>query len=550
MLTFHVRASDCGGTWYPTRRGLACGGSWIEPFAHPALETILATAGDRLLCFVREKSARTTGPERAFGVPVDALTAVDGATFERLARDLRRWPLQWHSLLVTGAAREPAASAPREPGALVALESGHWGTAPVFFVADPGVLRGDWDAARLLPRLSAASLNPARAARYLAEYANPYARDTLFHRLQLLTERACARWDGDALAITYPEPWHRPRASDLRDGADPVRGLTDILDASIARWLDLSHLTIGVEVSGGLDSALVASRAAARRGGLRSYGVALIDGPTRQQDARRAEIAARFELRDTATAMQAFLPLAPGSCRLSRRAPSLPWEEGYYETFDALLAGAAADGIDVLMTGFGGDELCGLRPSELRAVRASLGTRPQPASPEPALPAPFLTPRARALLDDTLELPPRAASSESSIECAALSAARYLRHNIWPVHPLCTPELVHFCARLPPAWRYQRRIERDALTRAGLSSRITHPTHTDNFVPAMVAALRGPSQPVLRTLFATPALHDMGIVDRDALVEAYDTWLAHGTDDEAVHYLAAAVTELCLQSMG
>lgn len=153
------------------------------------------------------------------------------------------------------------------------------------------------------------------------------------------------------------------------------------------------------------------------------------------------------------------------------------------------------------------------------------------------------------MLDESLDLPPRAASSESSIECAALSAARYLRHGIWPVHSLCTPELVHFCARLPPHWRQRRRIERDALTHAGLSARVTHPSDVDNFVPAMVAALRGPAHKVVRGLLQAPLLHEMGIVDRDRLVSAFDRWCDAGRPDDAVHFLAAAVTELCLKGM-
>ncbi len=53
----------------------------------------------------------------------------------------------------------------------------------------------------------------------------------------------------------------------------------------------------------------------------------------------------------------------------------------------------------------------------------------------------------------------------------------------------------------------------------------------------------------MRELFAAPALHDMDIVDRDALIQSYDAWRDRGADDQAVHYLAAAVTELCLQAM-
>jgi len=37
--------------------------------------------------------------------------------------------------------------------------------------------------------------------------------------------------------------------------------------------------------------------------------------------------------------------------------------------------------------------------------------------------------------------------------------------------------------------------------------------------------------------------------DRDEMVRAYDAWCKQGPLDEAVHYFAAAVTELCVKAM-
>jgi asparagine synthase (glutamine-hydrolysing) len=550
VLTFRLCAADIGASWLSTGDGFECGESHIRPFRHSALEEVAVASGSRFLVFVRERFVGTSGPELAVGVQTGRLMSVDDERFDLLARELRNWPLQWQMLIIDDPSRVDSGNNQR---VLATIEAGHWGTAPTFFVADRGNLWGHWDAAQLLPLLPRKNLDPVRVTRYIAEYANPYAWSTLFRGLQLLTERAQAVWAGRAgyetLSIAYPTPWHRPHAGVLRAGVDPVLAFETILSSSLCRWMNVSEEHLGTELSGGRDSAIIASSASAlfeKR--LRSYGIALMGYSLEDQSTRRVELVERFGLIDTEIPIESFLPLAPGSCRLDGRAPVLPWEEGYYEVFDELLARASANGTEVMLTGFGGDELCGLRPSEIRSMRGeSYGVITSEASPE--LAPSFLTPNAQATLSEVLDLPPRAASSESAVECAALSAARYMRRGIWPVHPLCTPELVHFCARLPAEWRYKRKIERDLLARRGCSQRITHPRHQDDFSWALAAALRGPARPLVERLFADAALHELGIVDSGQMMLAYDAWCERGPLEEAVQYFAVAVTELCLLSM-
>jgi asparagine synthase (glutamine-hydrolysing) len=440
------------------------------------------------------------------------------------------------------------------------VEAGHWGTAPVYLVAgapDGPVgarLDGDWDADRLLPGLKRTSLGRAHAARWLAEYDLPYARQTLFGDLLLLTERAVATWrrasQGDhRLDITYPAPWPWALPATLRDGADPLDGFERILRSSMRRWTRLAGETLGAELSGGLDSALVAAMAARDSGGpLASYGLAVTGTPAAvaDQSARRADLVATLGLNDTEIPMEDFLPLAPGSRRLDGSAPVLPWEEGYYEAMDRLLDCAYANGTRVMLTGFGGDELCGLYESERRALgyapRADWSLSP-PGGPS------FLTPAASATLAEPLDRPPPSAMCESSIDVAALSAARYLRHGIWPVHPLCTPELVRFCARLPAEWRADRKIERAMLMRLGVSRRITHPSYQDDLSPALVRGMRISARPLLDRLFADPVLAEQGVVDGPRLRRDYADWCGRDDTDGAEHFYAAAILELCLARM-
>ncbi|WCM29578.1 asparagine synthase C-terminal domain-containing protein [Sphingomonas sp. QA11] len=541
MLSLHLLAGDAGLDWHRTATGIARGSSQVDPYRHDALEEVIAVNGERLLVCVRERCAGLIGPEIDILAGSASPAPIDAERFDRLVGSLRAWPLQWHLLIVD---RDTAR-----------LEAGHWGTAPVFLVARPGgELRGHWDADRLLPGLERTSLDPARAARWIAEYDAPYARRTLFRDLMLLTERAVATWrrapGGDhGLDIAYPAPWPRPVPGTLRPEADPLDAFEDILRSSMRRWTRLARETLGAELSGGLDSGLVAAIASRESASpLASYGLAIpgMADAVADQPARRADLIAAFGLRDTEIPMEDFLPLAPGSCRLDGNAPVLPWEEGYYEAMDHLLERAYAAGTRVMLTGFGGDELCGLRPSEQRA----LGLAPEPAwslSP-PEGPA-FLTPVASATLATSPDQPPRAASCDSSVEVAAFSAARYLRHGIWPVHPLCTPELVHFCARLPAAWRADRTIERALLARLGATRRVTHPAFRDDLSPALVRGMRFSARPLLDRLFAQSNLAGQGIVDGARLRRDYAEWCERDDTDGAERYYAVAILELCLARM-
>ncbi|MES2451837.1 MAG: asparagine synthase-related protein [Pseudomonadota bacterium] len=540
MLSLHLQAGDAGLDWNRTTTGIARGSSRVDPYRHGALEEVIAVSGARLLVCVRERCAGLTGP----GVGILAgrtPPAIDAERFDRLAESLRTWPLQWHLLIVDGDAAR--------------LEAGHWGTAPVYLVAGAdGRLRGDWDADRLLPGLKRTSLDPARAARWIAEYDAPYARRSLFGDLMLLTERAVATWrqapDGDhRLDIAYPAPWPWPVAGTLREGADPLDALDRILSASMRRWTGIAGETLGAELSGGLDSSLVAAIASRESGRpLPSYGLAIAGTAeaVADQRARRDDLITTLGLRDTEIPMESFLPLAPGSCRLDGGAPVLPWEEGYYEAMDRLLEQAHSAGTRVMLTGFGGDELCGLLPAERRA----LGREPEPAwslSP-PEGPA-FLTPAASAALATPRDLPPRAACSDSSIEVAGLSAARYLRRGIWPVHPLCTPQLVRFCARLPAAWRADRSIQRALLARLGITRRVTHPAYLDDLSPALVHGMRSSARPLLDRLFAQPVLAAQGIVDGARLRRDYAEWCGRVDTGGAEAFYAVAILELCLARM-
>lgn len=456
----------------------------IVPFANPFLETVEASDGARFLYCIRERGS----PE------LESLTL----TLDTSDRSLR-------------------------------IRAGRWGNAPLYLMQDGDTLYGSWDPAKLYAR---STLAIDAAARFLATFAHPYSRRTMFDGVLRLTERATARWSvREPLTIDYPDATPSPRPHSLREGADPPSIAQSILDASLQRWLVNSNAIAGAELSGGLDSGIVAASASP----LRTYGILQSGAPGIAQRQRRDELIARFALRDTTIDAHDFPPLA----RVPERI--VPWEEIYYDATDALLRLASRDGVAAMLTGIGGDEMCKLHRSEDDAA-------PETPAPPPA----FLTRKAReALHDATVDLAPRPAMSYSSLEGLAASAPLYLHRGIWPIAPLTTPELYAFVRSLPAEWRRERRLSRELLARKGCSRAVTHPESTETFTPLFTHGIARAARPLIRELFADSHLAGLGLVDAHSLRAMYDNYCEGRVADdfEPLPLYSAAVLELTLRRM-
>ena len=226
----------------------------------------------------------------------------------------------------------------------------------------------------------------------------------------------------------------------------------------------------------------------------------------------------------------------------------MPWEECYYEAADAILDAATTDGAGMVLTGLGGDELCGRRPSE------RTGMPPAPAvSPNRWLGVPaFLSPAARQAVKDTrgaLDTAPCPLAAVSVPECIAIGSAMYMRRGLWAVHPLATPELIRFCAHLPREWRRGRKIQRRLLRRLGYPREVVHPAIADDFMPALAAALRYSARPLVTRLFQNSEL-GLELVQQDRLLKDYAAWCDERDDiDGAMPFYSAAVLELTVERL-
>ncbi|MDB4915709.1 MAG: asparagine synthase, partial [Gemmatimonadetes bacterium] len=462
-----------------------------------------------------------------------------------IAAESLMWPLQFMTVRVSSTGNATT----------VTMHSGSWGTAPLFVSMNNGTLRGHWDARRLFPTLRSRKLNDTLVASELAGFGTPYSTRSVISDIRMLTERSTATWRSSStgatrFSIAYPRamPTQHPRR--LRTDADVTATFQAILESSMRRWLATGADVVS-ELSGGLDSAIVTGIAARIAGrGWNTCAINLLDSIECGQVARRGEMVRQWNCTDHTVQLEDALPFGAAGSRADD-ALVLPWEECYYEAVDALLQRVTRKAPVVMMTGFGGDELCTLLSTELpRPKKQPRGSAPEVAAGLPR----FLSKRSRdAILDGEVESAPVGHTAESSVDCAAKGSALYMRRGAWPVHPLCTPELVRFCASLPKEWRIDRTIERRVLQALGCSRRVTHGP-SDSFSSAFILAVRSTARPLFEQLFTDSRLAAAGHVDGARLRREYKRWadgpgVEDGDSDGAFPFYSAAMLELTLRAL-
>ncbi|WP_329072587.1 asparagine synthase C-terminal domain-containing protein [Amycolatopsis sp. NBC_01480] len=481
MLSFRLALSDLArAAWHGDHDRWRCGGSWVQPISHPALRNEIHHAQHTTTILVRDLASPVT---------------LAGPTPPEPGRKGTH-----------GAARGDAVVLHLQPGRIT-ISAGIGGTVPLYLAAEGEFLYGTWDLPALRRLLRSSSLRDRAVARALTR-RHRYSSDTLFTDVTMLTERATATFTTAGLQLTYPPPAeHVTRARELRSGADPFDALAHLLTEAIHPWRAGGAL-MGLELSGGLDSATVAIAAHEPAGpALRTFGLLIEGALGTEQHRRRLTIAEHVRATDDVLRAHEHAPFCAGGIR-ARGAAHDPGGEFYREAFEALADRAARHGVTIMLTGNGGDEIMAPRPDEL-----------PPPPPQSLAEVSWLGPRARdalATIDDNLA--PSAVLPTPTLMGFAIHHPAYLRAGIWPVTPFTHPRLVRFAEQLPLEMRRGKKLYRDFLTRAGLPRSVTHPERTENFRDLMQHGLRHHGLPLANRLLGDGMLlTDHGFIDPDAL---------------------------------
>lgn len=540
MLDFRLCFNHPISAWESSPGGLRAGESYVRPYHHSALEAYAITDDSRMLIVVRE---RVRGVSSTWAASEFQMTRVSPEDLSAELERAEQWPLDFILLLITEHA--------------VNMHAGAWGIAPVYVLKADDILWGHWDPSELYRHTRTKTLDQELTAHFLIKHGCDYSRRTLFPEIQLLTERSRTQWafrDGHAgeVEIEYPpaaEVW-RPRA--LKSGADVLGTFRDILSASMKRWVVDEADPVSAELSSGLDTGMVAALAAGLTSRpVQTYGLVMPGEPGRLQQERRNELIERFGLVDRPVMAEDYPPLSSGN-RL-RESRIVPGHEFYYEAFEAMLKIASAHGTTKLFSGNGGDELVSPFANEWSEEQRELRRRDVLA--ERADVPQFLTDRTYESFRDTvytIDRAPRAAMSVSALTSAYAAAPLYLGNGIWPINPLCTPELVRFCRSLPSEWRAARSLQRKFMIYLGCSEAFAYPKSTETFIPVAQLAIRQKARPLFQELFEKSRLAEMGFVSREKLLSSYAEYCsneAQEVPDAEEGFYSVAVLELTLRAL-
>lgn len=496
MLKAHIALSDLSLNAQWTEGLIVVGKSRITPYAHPMLEILLVRTEKQWFVTVRERLASST-PDGA-----RACRDVDAEEFNRLYQECMLWPLDYLMIEVAQA------------GCRMRVRAGVLGSVPIYCHAANDQVTISWDFADFatVPLV----IDPEIASHRLA-LNTVYSARQLCVGVNLLTERASFHVEPGKASYRYPAPVGETTPSPLPAGRDALVTFSELLNRVVSARPTMAD-RISIELSGGMDSATVASAMATFHEQIASLGI-LLDGDVRPpQIQRRQQIARRLNLFDETVDITAF----PPSLDLRQwpdQAKGLHWEY-YLEACAALWDSALAQGRNVLFTGVGGDELFPAYVDETQDgsinERGHVGEARRYAEQ-------LLTPRALSVARTLRSFDaPTSPVPVTSLLTHACRGPDQLRHGQWPVNPLSDPSLVAFCHCLPRDARQGREVMRQYL-QMRLGSEVFPRGYTKETFAQVLPDLISQHVETVASQLHECALADLGLVDQRAALKLLNT---------------------------
>jgi asparagine synthase (glutamine-hydrolysing) len=524
MISFEIKWEDIGKPLVQRRKNRwVFGSSYIEVYDHSILESYLIRGDNKLLLVVREKLDNYSFSE---SIQKDGTQEfeIDKEKYEKIASNAKKWPLEFLLLEVVNIGTN-------SNNYSISLQTGVWGTAPVYLTSTKESIAGNWDITKLYPFIKADCIDLAQVIYYLSGLEG-YSSRTIFKNVKLLTERAKAVFEPTNWHIEYPEPAPEYSPHFLMDDAEVTDIYREILSASLKRWsCHKNSDLVGCELSGGLDSANVTAVAASVcNSPIATYGMILDGEMGKQQQLRRKELIEKFNTLDyTIDAAQIQNhPLFLDGSRMQNRLIN-PYEETYSEMNQALINKEKANNHKVILTGLGGDEL--LLPDSFEIDKDKNTKKDKTIFFSRTF---FLIPRimhplAFLICEEKINTKrdiPKAILPESALNAARHQAPVFLRNGIWPLNPLCTPELIEFCHKLPLRWRAKKYLHRQLLRELSISENTVTPEIKENFVDVMNNAITNTSQSLVKYLLKESYLSEMDLIDKQKANKEYDSVIA------------------------
>lgn len=505
MLRASLRFQDLGAPATIGRQVIEFGKSRIEPFCHSLLRTRIVASSGAITILVHE---RLDGDEEPFFV-AEQLQAPN--THADWRKSISLFPLDFIALIIDNAERQ------------VEIKTSRWGSSTLYYKVDSEKLEISWNIDELLAD-RALNLSRREVALFLARQKR-FDACTLVEDVGRIPPDTTVRFDSKRGAVfSYPAPWAGVRAHHVAPSVDPSAVLFDAVAATLGvRPLRTDQTAL--EISGGMDSAVVALAAREAIGpGLRSYGV-VFDGPMGEaQSARRAKVVSAAQALDFPVPCHMVLPYRDGGKRSGPWA-AYPEEENYPDIFNAIYSFCAEAGVTCIVSGTGGDELMPLFEGEAEldcVVLAPISSR-----------IPFATPALEAATQSERDssYPVTPTSQSASAGVASRSKALMLR-GIWPVNPFLSPEIIDWAAKLPHSFRRGRSLHKAILASRVPNANFHTEYHKETFMPYYLDGVRRHKE-ALAKLIANGQSSKAGLIDAGAALSVFDEALSTGGRDAA-----------------
>jgi len=468
------------------------GSTRITPFAHRLLRTLVVESGERIAIACLE---RFPGDPHE----IEHVRVADDRGLADHLDPIRSHLLDWSLLGID------------RRSATISWQASQVHAAPVYLCATEGRIRIDWDCSRLLRETGCVAIDRDAMMSQLAGCAS-YSSRTLVSGLYRSVAGATLIAHEGRVETQLRPPATAPGSQELASDTQPENMLFDTI-GSLLSARDLDARRTAVEISGGMDSALIGLAAAERLGsGLLSYG-AQFDGAMGDAQRYRRELLCRHSgFQDMAFPASRFLPFSPQSPRRDRFGV-WPQDENYPEMFAAIFDLLARAGIDTLTSGFGGDELYTVYAGE--ECDEDGGT---PVIED----HPFLTEAGRAAARRGSGNGTAGIIADTSWLSTHGRAQRLLRRGIWPIYPYINPVLARYVAALPLAYRRDRTLLRRTLTIRLGDPLFERDYVKESFRDVAIAGITG-NRDWLRDVVGRSRILDMGLVDRGRVFAALDS---------------------------
>lgn len=485
------------GQWISTKTS-------IEVFCSPMLEYFSISNGALTAFVVREKETGQSMDRSIF-------LKTSEAEYCQEIEKIKSWKLEYFLIEINS------------ENSTICLSRGSIDKVAIYYTINNGKLIGSWDLTDLHEFINQS--DPFDRAEILLFLAGMpvYNHKTIYKNIFKITERSKILFGNRGVEVFLPKNAELFEESILKPDIDPTEAFYGILENQLTHYrtlLELPANEIGCELSGGLDSAIVAMLVSDffKRNGINCYTLLLSGDMGKQQQIRTSEIIGGWNLKSNSINIDDFGGPLKQSGFLLRNGMISVYEEIYYDLQSILLNNAEKHGVKVIFNGIGGDDVLFsiAHSSKSKQVR-DIGDHVKKLNIFSGVD------EIRNIIQNISTFP-RPFIPISSLNASHSRSAMYLRKNLWPIELFCSQDIITFFQLLPSDLKNGKNLHKKLLKSNGFSDLFTNPKIKEHFGLVFDKSMKIDNRKEVINLIRESKLHDMGIIKKDIFLEQYDRY--------------------------